>query len=389
MLSGIAVGIGLASMIFVGALFVGMFESMVRTATDTFLGQGQIHAEGFRATLEVEETIHKPGAVLDELSKEDILEAFTPRTISFGMLSAAAGASSVILYGIESDTERKLSVIDDAITEGTYLGADDVRHILIGSKTAETLEVTTGDRLVLTVAQAGTGELSQDMFRVGGIFHMGIREVDSGMAFIHIRKAQQLLALGDGMHEIALRFKDIEAAGDPKLPFWDKYSQGGNEAIGWRRIVPQLDGVIELSSVSKGITIFLVFGIVALIVMNTLFMSLYERMFEFGVLRAIGTRPSRMAAVIFLEAASLSLISIAIGSAMGLAVTKYYSIHGIDYRGIEFAGVTITELLYPVLELRQFTLYPLLILLFSLVAALYPAVFAARLTPARAMRKSL
>jgi ABC-type lipoprotein release transport system permease subunit len=388
-LSGLAVGIGLASMIFMGALFTGMFESMVRTATDTFLGQGQIHALGFRDALEVENTIHEPEALVEGLSGEAVLDAFTPRTISFGMLSSAAGANSVLLYGIAPETERELSVVDDAITEGSYLGPDDGHLILLGSKAAETLEAEAGDRLVLTVAQAGTGELSQDMFRVGGIFHMGIREADSGMAFIHIGRARELLALGDGIHEIALKFKDINAAGDPGLPFWDTYSRGGNEAIGWRRVVPQLDGVIRMSAVSKGITIFLTFGIVALIVMNTLFMSLYERIFEFGVLRAIGTRPTRMAAIVFLEAASLSLISMAIGAALGFAVTKYYSVQGIDYRGIEFAGVTITDLLYPVLKLEQFTLYPLLIFLFSLIAAVYPAVFAARLTPAKAMRKSL
>jgi ABC-type lipoprotein release transport system permease subunit len=43
-LSGLAVGVGLAAMIFVDGLYKGMLESMIRTATDTFLGQGQIHA---------------------------------------------------------------------------------------------------------------------------------------------------------------------------------------------------------------------------------------------------------------------------------------------------------------------------------------------------------
>jgi len=38
---------------------------------------------------------------------------------------------------------------------------------------------------------------------------------------------------------------------------------------------------------------------------------------------------------------------------------------------------------------KQFTLYPAMIMLFSIIAAIYPAVFAAKLTPARAMRRSL
>ncbi|GBD99710.1 lipoprotein-releasing system transmembrane protein LolE [bacterium BMS3Abin07] len=389
LLSGLAVGIGLASMIFVNAVFSGMLQSMIRTATDTFIGQGQIHAKGFRDTLEVEKTIENPGSVIKQLGRENMLACFTPRTVSFSMLSSAGGVKSVMLYGIKPGSEMKISILDESITNGRYLDNDNRGMILIGSKTAETLNVEVGDRLVVTVAQAYSGELSQEMFRVGGIFRMGIREADSGLAFINIKKAQELLGIGNNIHEIALRFKDIEMAGDPALPFWRKYSRNGNEAISWKTMVPQLDSVIEMSHISTGITLLLVFGIIGLTIMNSLFMSLYERMFEFGVLRAIGTRPVSMAIIILLEASILAVISILAGSLLGYAVTKYFSVNGINYKGIEFAGLTITKFIYPVFSPEQFTLYPLLIIIFSLTAAIYPAVFAARLTPARAMRRSI
>ncbi len=388
-LSGLAVGIGLASMMFVDGLFTGMLDSMIRTATDTFLGQGQIHARGFTDTLEVEKTINDSKRVLHKLSEEDGIAQFTPRTVSFSMLSSAGGVKSAMLYGIEPETERNISLIDEAIREGKYLGGENKGEILIGSKTAETLEVKIGDRMVVTTAQAHTGELSQEMFRVGGIFHMGIREADSGLAFVHLDKAQKLLALENEVHEISITFEDLDMAGDPTIPFWQKYSENGNKAIGWKEMVPQLDSVIEMSYISTAITLFLVFGIVGLTIMNSLFMSLYERMFEFGVLRAIGTRPVRMAAIIILEAASLALISMVIGTTIGFAFIKYFSINGINYKGIEFAGVTITELIFPFFTIEQFTLYPLLTILFSVTAALYPAIYAARLTPARAMRRSM
>ncbi|MCK5506410.1 MAG: ABC transporter permease, partial [Thermodesulfovibrionia bacterium] len=362
-LSGLAVGIGLASMMFVDGLFTGMLDSMIRTATDTFLGQGQIHARGFTDTLEVEKTINDSKRVLHKLSEEDGIAQFTPRTVSFSMLSSAGGVKSAMLYGIEPETERNISLIDEAIREGKYLGGENKGEILIGSRTAETLEVKIGDRIVVTTAQAHTGELSQEMFRVGGIFHMGIREADSGLAFVHLDKAQKLLALENEVHEISITFEDLDMAGDPTIPFWQKYSENGNKAIGWKEMVPQLDSVIEMSYISTAITLFLVFGIVGLTIMNSLFMSLYERMFEFGVLRAIGTRPVRMAAIIILEAASLALISMVIGTTIGFAFIKYFSINGINYKGIEFAGVTITELIFPFFTIEQFTLYPLLTIL--------------------------
>jgi len=388
-LSGLAIGITLACLIFIDGIYIGMIGSMIRTATDSLLGQGQIHADGFRDTIEVEKTIINVNNIIKSLGSEELLSGYTERTVSVAMLSSAAGVNSVMLYGIAPTTEKRMSMVDEAIQEGDYLSSETAGQILIGSKTAEILEVGTGDRLVLTVAQADTGQLSQDMFRVTGIFHMGMREVDSGMAFININQSRKLLSLGNATHEIALKFNSIDDAGDRSLTFWDKYSQSGNEALGWRDIVPQLDGVIELSDMSTVITSSLVFCIVAVIIIHTLFMSLYERMFEFGVLRAIGTRPASMALVIFFEAASLSLISIIFGLGLGLLVMKIFSVYGINYMGIEFASVTITEFIYPVMTLRQFTFFPALIFIFALVAAIYPAVFATRLTPAKAMQRSM
>lgn len=388
-LSGTAVGITLASLMLIDGLYIGMLKGMIMTATDTFLGQGQIHAKGFSDTLEVEKTINGSENILASLDKEPLLEAYSPRTASFAMLSSPAGVTSVLLYGIDPAREKNISMIDETIRDGEYLQPEGERQILIGSKAAETLEAGLGDRLVLTVAQAGTGELSQEMFRISGIYHMGIREADSGMAFIHIDKARQLLALGPGTHEIVLKFKDLDSAGDRTLPFWSSYSGNSNEALGWRDLIPQLDGIIEMTEISTIVTSTLVFCIVAVIIMNALFMSLYERMFEFGVLRAIGTRPLNMALIIFFEAAALSAISIIMGLVLGLGVVSFFSWYGIDYRGIEFAGVTVNELLYPELAVNQFTTYPLLIFIFSLVAAIYPALFAAKMTPARAMQRSM
>ena len=117
-------------------------------------------------------------------------------------------------------------------------------------------------------------------------------------------------------------------------------------------------------------------------------MSLYERMFEFGVLRAVGTRPVAMGRLVVFEAAALAAISIVLGMLLGLLLLYIVSQTGIDYGGIEYEGVTFRKLLYPIIQVRQFIVYPLSALLFTILIALYPAAYAARLTPAKAMRKS-
>ncbi len=388
-IAGIAIGIGLASLIFVDALIIGMENNMVESATSTFLGEGEIHRDGFRSTEQAELTINRLDWVVSHLKQEKIVRHFTERVMSFGMITSPANVTAINVVGIDPATEKNLSEIDEAMIKGKYFEGGSERDIVIGSELADLLEVGLGDRLVVTVAQAGTGDLSQELFHVSGIYRFNSKELDRGMAFIRISKAQQMLAIGNNVHEIAINFTSTEYGQDQQLPFWKKYSQFGNEAIGWTTILPELKAAFELSEFSIYITGLILFGVVALGIINTLFMSLHERMFEFGVLRAVGTRPFGIGRLIVYEAGALAVISIFLGVILGYVVTYIVSLIGIDYTGIEFVGVTFRRLIYPVLEVRQFIEYPLVVFFLTSLVGLYPAFYAAKMSPAVAMRKSL
>jgi ABC-type lipoprotein release transport system permease subunit len=305
------------------------------------------------------------------------------------MINSAADVSSINLVGVEPDREKHLSQVDDSLIKGDFFKGDNERDIVIGRELAVTLDVELGDRVVVTVAQAGTGDLSQEMFWISGIFRMHIKEMDSTMVFIRITKAQELFGLGDNIHEIALRFPDPGYGQNQQLNLWDKYSQYENVAEGWTEIIPQMKAALELSDFSTYFVAIILFGVVAIGIINTLFMSLHERMFEFGVLRAVGTKPLGLFRLIVFEAASLAVLSIVIGLILGFVLTYVTSRIGIDYTGIEFAGVTFRDLLYPVIKVSQFIEYPIWVFVFTIIAGIYPAVHAARMNPAKAMRRSL
>lgn len=388
-LAGLSIGIGLAGLIFTDGLMLGMSESMVRSATDTFLGQAQIQRQGFRDTMDVELTVAGGADVLRQLAREPGVRAFSPRTAAMGMITSPANVCSVVLFGVLPAEESTVSMVDEAVEQGRFLSAADPGGILLESRLAEALEVKIGSPVVVTVAQAGTGDLSQAMFRVGGIFRFTEGEAGPDMAFINISRAQEILGLGDRFHEIVVDFSDYKMAGDPGLPFWAKYAVNGNRADSWREMLPELDAALNMSGFSMLILGIILFGVVSLGILNTLFMSLYERMFEFGLLRAVGTRPSRMALMILFEAGMLAVISVVIGVFIGSAAMLIFRHYGIDYTGIEFAGVVFQEPIYPVFRLFQYTAYPALLTGFALLVGLYPALYAALLKPVEAMRKSL
>jgi ABC-type lipoprotein release transport system permease subunit len=388
-IAGTAIALGLASIMFTDAVMIGMKRVMIRSATDSFLGDAQIHREGFRLTQEVEATINDLQSVVADLEKEETVKNFTLRTISFGMITSPADVSSVLFVGVNPQTEKDISQIDDVIREGNYFGGENQRDILIGSKLAETLEVGMGDRVVVTVSQAGSGDLSQEMFRISGIYHFNIKEMDSGFAFARLPKAQEMLGIGNNVHEIAIKFKNMKLGLQGDNPFWDKYSADGNEAVSWLTILPQMKSILSLFWISLFFMAIILFGIVAFGIINTLFMSLYERLFEFGVLRAVGTRASGVRRMIVYEAGALALLSCAMGIVLGFLLTFIITKTGIDYRGIEITGTTITEMLYPVFHIQQFIIYPIAVFIFTILIGHYPAIVAGRMSITDAMRKSL
>ena len=383
-----AIGIGLAALIFVDALMIGMADNMVRTATGSFLGDAQIHRAGFRDVQEVSLTIQALDEVTEGLAQEGIVEHFTQRVLAPGMITSPANVSAIALVGVHPPTEKFLSQIDDAITEGVYFEGGSPRDIVIGAKLAEILEIGLGDRVVVTVAQAETGDLSQEMFRISGIYYFAGEEMNAGMAFVQIEKAREMLGIGNAAHEIAVKFTSLAYSQDPALPFWEAYSQHGNEALSWTELMSQLTAILEMTKISKYIMGVILFFLVVFGIINTLFMSLYERMFEFGVLRAVGTRPFGMARVILFEAGALAIVSIGLGAILGFVLTAVFAHVGIDYTGIEMTGVTIQEFIRPIMKVEQFIIYPVWLFIFTIIAGLYPARHAAKISPATAMRRS-
>ena len=201
------IALGLGSLILTDAYIVDMTRNMVGTATDNFFGQAQVHVKGFRVEDKVEQTVRDLPRVEALLREDPSVSAFSERVSTASMVSSASDAESVILYGIDPAAERKISRLAAAVRAGNPLADADGNGVLLGDRLAKTLQVGVGDRVVVTCTQAVSGELSQEMFRVRGIFSFDTPEMDRGMAFVGLTQAQKMMSLGGMVHEIAIRFK--------------------------------------------------------------------------------------------------------------------------------------------------------------------------------------
>jgi len=128
---------------------------------------------------------------------------------------------------------------------------------------------------------------------------------------------------------------------------------------------------------------------------NTLMMSTFERMHEFGMLLALGTRPMRIVRIIVCESIFIGVIGVAIGTVLGYGFVIGTAEQGIDMASwggegqveeMAYQGLNLPLHIHPRLEPIDTLLGLVAVIVTSLLASVWPAWIAGRLEPIKAMR---
>lgn len=379
-----AIGLGVASLVATWALVDGMFGRMVNVATASMSGDAQIHAPEYRTTFDERLVLADPAPALAAARAIDGATA-APRVFGNGLLAIGDRAQGVRLIGIDPAVERKVTNWADRMAAGRYL--EGPGEIMVGVELAEKMELEIGTRLVLTMADIETGEARAEALRIVGFLQTGDQGLDKQGAIVALGLAQRMMGIGEAIHEIAI---DLPGATDQKAVvdrLIDPLRAEGREVVAWQEVNAMLASLLDLQGVYMGIFIAIIFFIISFGIVNTLAMSLAERMHEFGVLRALGTTPGRLGGLILTEAGCLGIVGAVPGALVGVALTLYLGRVGIDMSGTSQYGVNFNDPLYPVLDpIDPIWLAALFVLLTVLVAGV-SAWRAARVQPVEAMRR--
>ena len=387
LLTVMLVGFSLVALILTDGIMIGIQESMVGTITQTLAGEAQIHRRGFLDDMDEALFIADPEPIIELVEANEAIAAYAPRVLSAGMISSSYNIAGGLVYGVDADREISVSKIKQAIIEGEYLSGSP-RQILLGMPMAELLEVSLGDRIVVTVSEVETGEIGQELFRLSGILEFGVPEIDERLVFINLGVAQRVIGLDEGVHEIAVRFKNPKDAKNRNHAFYSEVNDDDIEALSWLDLSSAISSFIEIADYGTLIIGIVLFLLAALGIINSLFMSIYERIYEFGVAKAIGTTPRGIVGLVMLESFLIALVSCAIGSILGYYVNSWFEANGIPMGTFEVEGVVLQGV-YTKVVIEQFVTLPFYVVLLVLVAAIYPAMFASRIVPATALQRSL
>jgi len=394
-----ALAIGFFGAVLMVAVDDGIRVELVENGTGVLTGQLQLHARDWRPEHSLYATIGGDAgtdvdALLRRIRAVPAVSAAAPRVWAGGLLSAGSRTEGALLMGADPVLERGVSRILDALVAGR-LPAAGARELLVGSELARKLRVGPGAELVL-VAPAADGSMGNDVFRVSGVFRSGLDQLDGAYAILPLATLQTLLALDlRRIHEVAVALPDPWAAPAAARAIAAAVGAGAgggphNLAVEpWSEFSPEIASYAQLIEASNALIVGIVFVFAIFGVANTSLMGTYERRREFAVVRALGVGPAGVARTVVYESLALGLLGLAAGVVITAPVLVLWHAHPLNLAGVigdmELAGA----LLRPILRVEYSVDGPILgavgLLVTAVVAALYPAVRAARVPPADAL----
>ncbi len=386
-----AILIGIASMIFFSAFSRGMMAGMVDNAIDELTGHIKIQHRHFREDPSIFNRITDPDRILESIST--ILPDNTrtaARIVTDAVVNTARDSTGVKLAGIRHSDEKGVSFIGDAPVQGRVLTDEDPSSALMGQALADKLGLTTGKRFVVS-AQNAEGEVVSRSFTITGLYRAEMEAVEKTYVFVSKTSAAQFLGLGRQVTEISIVLPDQHIADTDLTPLKnriDAFLDDELTALTWRTLLPAIDGYLSLFTRFLFIWYLVVFIAMGFGIVNTVLMAVFERMREFGLLKAIGMKPLRIFNMVVVETVFLLMIGLFAGNLAALVFIFVFSQTGIDLSafssGIQMWG--IQRVIFPVVDVSDIILANLTVFVLGIVVGVYPAVKAARFSPVETMR---
>lgn len=389
LVTGLSMAFATMIMVIFVALIEGMLLSFERNAVTMSVGEIQIHQQGYRDDPDLYKRVILDAAA--EIAIEENGLFYSERLYGFALAAAGTSSAGIQLRGINPEQEKRVTQIHQHIHQGQWLNSHAPYGVVIGKKLARTLDVKIGNEVII-LSQASDGSMADALFEVRGILKSVGEEIDRSGFYILDTTFRELMIVAEGSHEIALQRKNTDDELIAKTIALEKeisQLQPQWEVNGWRQILPLIARTLEASDGQMFFLILITYIAVAMIVLNSMLMSVFERLREFGVMKALGVSPAQLLSLIYIESIILATLAGVMGAATGIMMSLYFYHNGIDLTtlssGASIAGIAMDPIWRAGLTWSAITLPVGFLFVMVLIAVIYPAFKAAIIKPVEAI----
>jgi ABC-type lipoprotein release transport system permease subunit len=381
--SALALAIGLALLLLMAAVVNGEMRGSMNSSIKLQSGHLQVQAKTYnenKTSLAYADLIANPDQMAAQVAALVPVLVATPRLYASGIVQTGDNSVGMRVIGIDPPSAAN-APYQDGMVSGEYLKADDSGGILIGQSLAEKLGLNAGDQITLLV-NTSNGSVDQQPFIIRGIYSTHTPTYDESTLLIPLAKAQAITQTQNHASIIFVLLKERDQAGAVAAALQsDQY-----QVKTWVQLNALLVTFEQLANGYMILLYLIILAITATVIINTLIMSVFERTREIGILAAIGMKSSSIMGLFFVESGLLGLGGIGMGLVLGGIAVAWATQYGFYIGNMGTTGITLGDRIYAYLVPSDAITLVILTFVITLLAALYPAILAARLEPVEALR---
>jgi len=376
----LSVSIGLAE---------GGYGHLIEMFTRGYTGHVQIHQKDYLERPGLYKNFQYNDQLVQSLKNLKEIKSFTPRIHSGSLAFIDKKTTGIQLIGIDPKLERETTTISAKMGDGKFITETSTEsphnEMIIGNGVAKILKAKIGSEIVL-IGQAADGSIANDIFKVVGIMKKENDSTERTKCYIHLYKAQEFLAMYGKVHEVAIVLDSYKDARDTSEKLQNILSDDNLEVAPWQKIEEVFYKSMQADKAGNKVMIIIIVLVVGLGVLNTVLMSILERTREFGVMKAIGTTPAKIALIIITETVILSTIAATFSILTGLLANWPLVKYGIKYDQPLSVGGIYFEAIYSDWVYEAFVTPYVVVIFTAITVSFIPAIKAMLVKPVDAIR---
>lgn len=361
----------------------GLLDVYVRNSADYQTGHIRLTTNGFldrERFFPVDEVMTDAEAIRTGIQSLPEIEGVEER-IRFGIL-LGHGDATVEAVGLGIDLRRSRLGLPRKLSEGRL----EESGIYVGTVLAKKLGVRVGDDLLLAT-KTTEGGLNGIKLKVAGIAHLGISVYDRKFFYLSLADAKRLLKIRQGTTEMLVFVKRIDRTDEAAAQVRALLPEGITAAT----YKAQLGNFYEVLKSTRIIYLFmeaLILFLASFVIINTMMMAIFERLREIGTLKALGLTNRELFVNFTLEGAIVGAAGGIVGTLLGFVLIAVLNHTGINMQAaFQNVDMPLEYIIRPPVRLSQLAVAMGLTLLMPTLAAMIPARYAMKLTPAESLRK--
>lgn len=393
LITALAVLIGTGFIIFARGALNGFHAGMIAGVTESQAGDLQLHRPDYleaNQALPLDKSFQVGDQFKAMMQEVPGIESYSARIAFSGMISN--GDDTTLFFGQAIDPENEYKVCprnrDNIYAGGSPVKTDDPKGIVLGKALAESLNAKVGSELTLLVTTR-SGALNATDVTVVGIAEFKIPGIGNKIVHLPLVTAQKLLGMDGEVTEVVANAKsidDVDAARDDLRRLLDgTYKDLNLTPNTWKEIDlgKFILGAVELQNQVLQYVILVLFLVMISGIVNTMLMSVFERVREVGTMMAIGVRRSKILFMFLMEAMALGSVGAFLGVGLGATVVGILGKVGMPLPSLGGAASTT---IHPFIQPGYMAMVVGVAVGVAVLAAMYPAIRASLMRPAEALR---